>query len=214
MAAVTATTRPLLLRAGDRGWLIDLDASHIPALVVTLTSEPWASLLEEIIPAAQSVLLIARRVGDMDVVADRLRKTLNQPEDSAADADGRTVIIPVRYDGPDLDTVAEDLGLSRDDVISAHSSARHRVGFFGFAPGFPYIEGLPEQLRLPRLSTPRTRVPPGLIAIAGGHTCVYPGGTPGGWHLIGTTTEVFWDINAQPPNRLAVGDHVAFEVVT
>jgi KipI family sensor histidine kinase inhibitor len=150
----------------------------------------------------------------MDAVAEHLRKTLVQQLDSSDGAHRRTVIIPVRYDGPDLDVIAADLGLSREGVVTAHSSARHRVGFFGFAPGFPYIEGLPEQLRLPRLPTPRTRVGPGLIAIAGRHTCVYPGGTPGGWHLIGTTTEVLWDVTAQPPNRLSVGDHVVFEVVS
>ena len=84
------------------------------------------------------------------------------------------------------------------------------VGFFGFAPGFAYIDGCPDALALPRRTTTRTRVDAGYVAIAGNQTVVYPGGTPGGWHLIGRTGERLWDPDRQPPNRLEVGDRVVF----
>lgn len=210
---MSALTNPTLLRAGDRGWLIDLAPTHISPTVAAITSQPWSGLVEELVPAAQSILVVARSSADMSAVGDHLRKlSLAQPDSTPATS-ARTIVIPVRYDGPDLDSVARQLDLSTHEVITAHASARHRVGFFGFAPGFAYIEGLPEQLTVPRLPTPRTRVPAGLVAIAGRHTCVYPGGTPGGWQLIGTTTEVLWDTEATPPNRLALGDHVVFEAI-
>ncbi len=123
------------------------------------------------------------------------------------------MVIPVRYDGDDLEEVARTLGMTAEAVVEAHTSAVHRVGFFGFAPGFAYIDGLPESLKLARRTSPRPRVGAGLVAIAGTQTVVYPGGTPGGWHLIGSTSEVLWDITAATPSRLSVGDRVIFEAV-
>ena len=40
------------------------------------------------------------------------------------------------------------------------------VAFCGFTPGFAYMTGLPEELAVPRLETPRPRVP-GRISRAG-----------------------------------------------
>ena len=48
------------------------------------------------------------------------------------------------------------------------------------------------------------------VAIAGTQTAVYPLDTPGGWHLIGRTTVVMFDVATDPPARLAVGDTVRF----
>jgi KipI family sensor histidine kinase inhibitor len=77
----------------------------------------------------------------------------------------RTHEIPLRY-GDDLDKVAKRLGRTVDEVIRLHSSATYTVAAIGFSPGFPYLIGLPEELRLPRLDTPRP-VSAGSVAIAG-----------------------------------------------
>ena len=63
----------------------------------------------------------------------------------------------------------------------------------GFVPGYPYMGDLPAKLRLPRRTDPRTRVPPGSVAIATSMTAVYPYESPGGWHLIGTSPVRFFD---------------------
>src|SRR6185295_9614266 len=103
-------------------------------------------------------------------------------------ADGRTgshqIVIPVRYDGPDLDEVASRLGLSRDEVIGKHTAAQYRVYMLGFVPGFAFLGLLDPSLELPRRASPRLRVPAGSVAIAGRQTAVYPLDTPGGWHLL------------------------------
>jgi KipI family sensor histidine kinase inhibitor len=122
----------------------------------------------------------------------------------------RTVEIPVRYDGPDLDEVAERTGLSRSLVVERHSARWYRVYLLGFAPGFAYLGELDPSLELPRRQSPRTRVPPGSVAIAGLQTAVYPLATPGGWHLIGTTNLRLFDPAADPPALLRVGDQVRF----
>ena len=125
----------------------------------------------------------------------------------------QVVEIPVRYggeDGPDLDEVAERLGLTPDEVVAIHAGRTYRVFMLGFVPGFAYLGRLPSRLVLPRRATPRARVPAGSVAIADAQTAVYPTATPGGWHLIGRTDEVLWDPTDDSPARLAPGDHVRF----
>ena len=113
----------------------------------------------------------------------------------------------VRYDGPDLADVAERVGMSVDAVIELHASATYHLAFVGFAPGFPYLLGTPEPLaRIPRRDTPRTHVPAGSLAIAGGWTGIYPNAGPGGWHVIGTVEATLFDPERARPSLF--GDHV------
>jgi KipI family sensor histidine kinase inhibitor len=119
-------------------------------------------------------------------------------------------VIPVRYDGPDLDEVAQRTGLSVDDVIARHHAPVYTVYLVGFVPGFAYLGELDPVLALPRRAAPRTRVPAGSVAIAGRQTAVYPLNFPGGWHLIGHTDVRMFDPQADPPAKLAAGDRVRF----
>jgi len=112
--------------------------------------------------------------------------------------------------GPDLDDVARITGLSPEEVVGLHASAEYTVAFLGFVPGFAYLSGLPEALRLPRLPSPRRRVAPGSVGVAGGQTAVYPLATPGGWRLIGRTNRTLFRPEREPPAVLAVGDRVRF----
>ncbi|MGH2406711.1 MAG: 5-oxoprolinase subunit PxpB [Candidatus Limnocylindrales bacterium] len=131
----------------------------------------------------------------------------------AAGVEGELLEIPVRYggsDGPDLDDVAERVGLRPEEVIAAHAAGRYRAFFLGFAPGFAYLGSLPESLAVPRRASPRTRVPAGSVAIAGVQTAVYPRDMPGGWNLIGRTDLVVWDPRRDPPALLRPGAVVRF----
>lgn len=139
----------------------------------------------ELVPAARTVLVV--HDGTLDVA--RLRP----PDDVAALPAGPLVEIPVRYDGQDLADVAARCGLTVDEVVTLHSGAEYTCAFCGFMPGFSYLTGLDPRLELPRRPTPRTRVPAGAVAVAAGFTAVYPGESPGGWHLLGTTDVSMWD---------------------
>ena len=135
-------------------------------------------------------------------------------EADTAEGSGSLHRIPVRYggaDGPDLDAVAERLGLTPGRVVELHASVEYRVFVLGFAPGFGYLGRLPPELMVPRRDQPRPRVPAGSVAIAGWQTAVYPSSTPGGWHLIGRTDAVIWDALRSRPALFAAGDHVRFE---
>lgn len=124
---------------------------------------------------------------------------------------GKLVRIATRYDGEDLDWVADRTGLARHEVVEIHSSVEYRVLVMGFVPGFAYLGELDERLRLPRRDAPRKRVAAGSVAIAEFQTGIYPSSTPGGWHLIGSTAESMFDPRRYPPALLAVGDAVVFE---
>jgi KipI family sensor histidine kinase inhibitor len=124
----------------------------------------------------------------------------------------REWVIPVRYDGPDLEWVAAQTGLEPDEVVRRHAARRYTVYLLGFVPGFAYLGELDPGLVLPRRSTPRQRVAAGSVAIAGAQTGVYPLATPGGWHLIGHTALRLFDPGRDPPALLAAGDTVRFEV--
>ena len=131
----------------------------------------------------------------------------------AAGATGRIVEIPVAYggdDGPDLAAVAAHAGLDSEAVVRLHTTTDHVVGMIGFAPGFPYLLGLPAALEVPRRPTPRTSVPAGSVAIAERQTGIYPRTSPGGWHVIGRTPQAMFDPRRDPPALLRAGDLVRF----
>jgi len=122
--------------------------------------------------------------------------------------------VDVRYDGPDLQDIAERAGLTVGDVVALHTSSDYTVEFFGFSPGQAFFNGLPQELQLPRRETPRVRVPSGSVAIATAYTVIYPRDSPGGWNLLGTRcSPPLWDAQANPPNQVDVGDRVRFRAV-
>ncbi len=129
----------------------------------------------------------------------------------------RHVEIPVCYGGefgPDLDEIARARKLAPEEVVAIHSQSPHVVYMLGFAPGHPYLAGLDERLAMPRRATPRLKIPPGAIAIAGGQSVVYTLETPGGWNLIGRTPWRVFTPETDPPCLLRAGDAVHFVPIT
>lgn len=163
----------------------------------------------EIVPGAGTVLLDG--VPEPDALAESLRAWPPPTPTPRAAAAPEAVRIPVVYDGEDLPWVAAHWGVDVDEVVRRHRSTEYRVAFCGFAPGFGYLTGLPEELSVPRLATPRTRVPAGSVGLAGPYTGIYPSASPGGWLLIGRTDLALFDVHADPPALLAPGVTVHFD---
>jgi inhibitor of KinA len=127
------------------------------------------------------------------------------------------VEIPVCYGeefGPDLKDVANMHGMRPEQVIQLHTSTTYLVYFLGFVPGFAYLGELPEALVTPRHATPRRKVPPGSVAIAGNQTGVYPCETPGGWRLLGRTPLAMFRPYRESLSFLSIGDRVEFKAVS
>jgi KipI family sensor histidine kinase inhibitor len=215
---------PRLEAFGDSGVLVTIDGGstierarrvHRLAQVIR-TDTGGAPGWSNPIPAAASVLVpVDPLEPGVDVAIERLRSMLSNIDDEAVNDPGarRRVEIPTRYggdDGPDLAALASARGLTEREVIELHAAIDYDVLFLGFAPGFAYLGDVPEAIAVPRLATPRTRVPAGSVAIAGRQTAVYPFESPGGWQLIGRTDVRLWDVDRESPALLTPGVVVRF----
>ncbi|TYB34837.1 allophanate hydrolase subunit 1 [Micromonospora sp. AP08] len=192
---------------GAHALLLDCDG---PEQVEAWRAELWrrraAGELSavEIVPAAATVLVDG--VPDPAVAAARIAGWT--PEGGAVTTGAAEVRVPTVYDGADLPAVAEHWGVDVPAVVERLHRTEFRVAFCGFAPGFAYLTGLPAELAVPRLATPRTRVPAGSVALAGPYAGIYPTASPGGWLLVGRTDLVLFDVHADPPARLTPGTRV------
>ncbi len=159
---------------------------------------------DEVVPGACSVLFDG--LGDLEALAGLL---VGWTPGAAADP-GVLVEVPVVYDGADLEDVAARWGTDVDGVVSRHAATEFVSAFCGFAPGFAYLAGLPEEHAVPRLDSPRTRVPAGSVGLAGAWCGVYPSASPGGWRLLGRTDLRLWDPDRSRPALLEPGTRVRF----
>ncbi len=205
------------------GQSIDLEThKEIMALVHTLTQNPFPGL-RAVSPAFTSVLLVfdpflvdkMQGQSASESVCNLLRNQFDQVKTKRLAPLSAPNIhhIPVRYGGsfgPDIEEVAKRTGLDIQSVINLHSSKVYHVFMIGFLPGFPYMGILPKELQLPRLASPRLKVPAGSVAIAGPQTGIYPQSSPGGWHLIGHTDLDLFVPHHDPPCLLQPGDRVRF----
>lgn len=200
---------------GESALLVELGSpGRAHALAANIRDDTIPGVVA-VVPGLESLLVeLDARGTEADLVARVLEERLEQTAEAAPL--GRQRRIPVTYGGehgPDLADVAELCGLSQDDVIERHAASELRVLFLGFAPGFAYLGELPEELRVPRLATPRTHTPAGSVAIAGSLSGVYPADLPGGWRVIGRTSVILFDPRLDPPAHLAPGDTVRFEPI-
>lgn len=138
------------------------------------------------------------------------------PASVAALPPPRHVELPCCYDaelGLDLVGASEQLRLGVDELVRLHAGAEHLVYFIGFTPGLPYMGGMPERIFIPRLDTPRTKVPAGSVAIGGQQCCIYPVESPGGFWILGRTPVRLYDPDAEEPILLTPGDRVGFRPI-
>jgi KipI family sensor histidine kinase inhibitor len=164
--------------------------------------------ITEVIPGARTLLL---RLRAPLTESDR-HNLLTLPSAPPAKLAAVPIVIKVDYSGPDLDGVARHLGCEAEEVVALHSGQLWTVGFCGFAPGFGYLYGEHDRLRVPRLESPRTSVPAGAVGLADQWSGIYPRSGPGGWQLIGHTDAALWNLDHDPPALLQPGSRVRFVV--
>jgi len=175
----------------------------------------------ELVPAYTSITIyydpwVVSEKGQIDPyqkVVEILQQRLAEVPANTKSTTSEIMEIPVCYGGefgPDLEIVADHTKLPPEKVITLHASGNYKVYMIGFAPGFPYLGGLPTKLTAPRKQTPRTTIPAGSVGIAGRQTGIYPIETPGGWQLIGRTPLMLFDPEREKPSLLQAGDTVKF----
>lgn len=219
-----STALPRLESAGQDGWLIRLfdaiDEANMAWLLALMRDCETAlgDSLVDMVPSYTTLLVVfdPERIAPADV-RRQLWQVLSalRPDHQQADAPVRELL--TWYDssvGPELDALAEQAGMTRDEVVECHAGTTYQVYALGFAPGFAFMGSVDERLVMPRLSTPRKRVPAGSVGVAGQQTAAYPVASPGGWNLIGRTAAVLFDRRREGFSLLQVGDRVRFVPVT
>jgi len=196
---------------GDRAALAyPADETAAVRLTAAIRKASWPWLID-VVPAYASVGIHfdANRVTYSEVEKALRLLSTGLP---VRKAPGRKHQIPCCYEmALDLERVAELTKLTPEEVIALHAGHEFTVYAIGFAPGFPYLGYLPPELTgVPRLSSPRVRVPAGSVGLTGRQTGIYPQERPGGWNLIGRTPLTLVDL-ADGFFPLRVGDTVAFE---
>ena len=200
-----------VLPSGTAGLLLECDdLDEVLGLYGVLEADPPDGVLD-VVPAARTVLLV---LDPAATTPDRVRSLVEHLEPgagpAAGDDDEQVLEVPVVYDGEDLDDVGEILGCDRDEVVRRHTSGLWTVAFCGFAPGFGYLTADEGDWSIPRRNSPRTKVPPGSVALAGEFSGVYPRESPGGWQLIGRTGLAVFELDRDPPALLAPETRVRF----
>lgn len=200
------------LRAmGERAVLAETGTlGDVLALSAALTASRPAGVVD-VVPAARSVLVtFDPALIPVSTVRGWVRDAAGADAGARAVEPGSLVEVPIRYGGPDLAETAAVLGMSAAELVDRHRRAEWTVAFTGFAPGFAYLVSDAWPFDVPRLASPRTRVPRGAVGLAGAFSGAYPRETPGGWRLIGATDAPLFDPHADSPVLLPPGARVRF----
>lgn len=197
---------------------ISKEATNLVRSITKRIEDTLMDTIIEVIPAFTTVTVfyVVTEEFQYKDIKNIIEKTLVEMKDFNSNKQ-RTIEIPVCYGGehgPDLEFVAKHNELSVEEVIAIHSSGTYEVNMIGFAPGFPFIDGMSEKIAAPRRTTPRLRIPERSVGIAGMQTGVYPIETPGGWQLIGRTPLNLFLPDEDIPSLLQAGDRIIFKPIS
>ena len=206
---------PIYRPVADHALLVEFsttisDEAHAQVLALdqALAARPFAGL-RETIPAFVNLLVdFDPQVTDHGQAEAHLRSLTLQTEGRPEPA-LREVLVSY-HDAPDLEEVARRTGLAPEAVIAAHLSGDYQVFLYGFAPGYAYLGGVPQALRLDRKPSPVRGVPAGSVIIAGAQCLVTTLTMPTGWWIIGHSPTCILTKDADRPFLFDVGDRVKF----
>ena len=183
---------------------------QIQLAVKKLLENQFADEIIEIRIGFKTLGILWHRIPD----PQQLLHFLNEIKDPLTDPLSRkTWEIPVCYENEfakDLTALAKAKNISPEELIRLHSENSYRIHFFGFLPGFMYLQGLQEILFSPRKAVPDRNIEAGSVAIGGSQTGIYPTNSPGGWHIIGRSPLSFFDAKKLPPVWASPGDLIRF----
>ncbi len=200
----------LLVEFGDRL----NEASHAAVLRLdrALAAQPFPGFAEAVPAYVNLLVRFDPLLIDHAGVENALRALLLAAP--TATQTGALRSVDVVYDGADLAEVATRTGLTPDQVIATHLAGDYSVALYGFAPGYAYLSGLPDPIRLPRKDAAVRGVPAGSVIIAAGQCIVTTLTMPTGWWIIGHSPTLILDPTGPQPFLFDVGDRVKFRRVS
>ncbi|MGH6842023.1 MAG: 5-oxoprolinase subunit B family protein, partial [Methylocella sp.] len=193
--------KPRYLHAGESALVVEFGDTIDPkihdfvmALDAAIRQAKWEGVIETV-PTYRSLMI---HFDPRRLTTEALAEALAGLDCAATPPRTRRQLwrIPACYDGPygeDIAEVEAILGLPRARIIGLHLGARYRVYMYGFAPGFTFLGGLPEELKIARRPVPRAPAPPGSLLIAGGQALIAGCAMPTGWYMIGRTPVKMFD---------------------
>jgi len=208
-----------IVPVGDATMVVEFEERIDPAVNARAIAAAEA-LRAAAIPGVRDVVPTYRSVAvyydplltDYDRLVWRLEDAIDAPTPAGSIEHAR-IRVPVCYGGdfgPDLPEIAKFARASEAEVIAIHISRTYRVFMLGFMPGFAYMGLVDSRIAVPRRETPRVRVPPGSVCVAGVQTSVHPVEAPSGWHLIGRTPVRPFDPSRRDPFLMKPADEVQF----
>jgi len=145
----------------------------------------------------------------------KLIENLNVNE--TKDKNNTKIEIPVCCDDQfslDIKRLEEKLKINRDKILKNFFSKEYFCYMTGFIAGMPFLGDLDENMRVPRLETPRVKVPKGSVALTEQFANIYTFESPGGWNILGNTPlDVFDNSKEVDPNLINPGDIIVFKQI-
>jgi inhibitor of KinA len=217
----TALSAPRFLDAGEAALVVEFGNTVDPAINdrvlaidAALRADPPAGT-REFVPTYRSLVI---HYDPLQIDRDTLVAIVRRKTAAVAEWRGAatTWTLPCCYDpslAEDLDEAARILGRTRDQTVALHAKATYRVYMCGFAPGQPYLGGVPEALVISRRPAPRPPHPPGAVLIGGGLCVVAPFAMPTGWYVIGRTPERLYAAERKDAFLIQAGDKLRFDPI-
>lgn len=173
----------------------------------------WDSVVEAVPGMTNLMLILARPPRDFE----KLRALLLAAWETGLEkhVEPTVLTLPIVYGGdggPHLHDVAEETGLSVEEVVRIHTEPDYTVYAVGSHAGYCYLGGLDARLFMPRRKVPLVSIPAGSLSVAGMQTGVSASAGPSGWHTIGRAEIRFFDPERRPPALLKPGDIIRFKV--
>lgn len=203
-------------RLGEKAWLLTPRDSNVQLGLIHETARSIEAEkikgLVDIIPAYDSITLIFEQ-DEIDVQTSLEGIAESQP--SIIEKDSVLHEVNVCYElGLDWEEVEGITELKKEEIIRIHLSPTYTVAMTGFLPGFIFLEGLDDRINAPRKSDPRTAIPAGAVGIGGSQTGIYSLESPGGWQIIGRSSEAFFNKYKNPPMQVKAGDKIEFRRIS
>ncbi len=213
---------PIFRPIAERAVLVEFgtkldQAAHEAVLRLdqALAAQPFLGF-REAIPAFVNLLVeFDPLTTDHPTAIAHLRGLLTAKTAARAKPAQREVLVCYDPDlAPDLAAVAQQTGLTPEAVINAHLSGDYAVFLYGFAPGYAYLGGVPEAIRLDRKPAPLRGVAAGSVIIAGAQCLVTTLVMPTGWWIIGRSPTRILTEDPAHPFLFDVGDKVHFRRIS
>lgn len=116
--------------------------------------------------------------------------------------------------GADWSNVEKTTGISKTKYINQILKSSLSLSMYGFLPGFMYLDGLPKDLQIPRMSKHSKKVNQGSFALGGPYAGIYNIESPGGWNVIANCPIQLFNSKSILKPFLKIGDTFTLKKIT